>query len=490
MGCDVAGRQCALEPGSVSRASDHGGRAMKTAGSSTDPADGNRRAVLVGALAVPAAGAARCRVRRSSGRSRGTWSSHIASMNVAAPLAAVALVQPLIGEGICVGAARSLWIVTLAPACAALGVAQPVRASRRCSASPLALVALHAALFRRRAGVLAVVIGSSRRTAGRPCSPCWSAASSRACLERTSDFRATPAVRRRASARAPHAWRSHAAGRSASRRPSDDRRLPPQLRADGHRARGPDDQRPREHARPPSSQPHRRALDAMTTVRRGALENCWVGRSPLAGAAWRWPRFLSRGPASTMSPPAAAIGPIVDWFLAFGMRNSVELRAMAITPPPLDNPDLVRLGAGHFHGGCAFCHGAPGIPVSPIARHMLPSPPDLTTSMRPWTDEELFWIVQHGIKYTGMPGWVALEREDEIWAVVAFLKRMPSIDAEQLPRARARRRSHARPDRRGAGHRRIRTRRVPAPARAAMAPRAAGRRARWCRSCTASLPSS
>ena len=121
---------------------------------------------------------------------------------------------------------------------------------------------------------------------------------------------------------------------------------------------------------------------------------------------------------------------IVDWFLAFGMRNSVELRAMTITPPPLDNPDLVRLGAAHFHGGCAFCHGAPGIPVSPIARHMLPSPPGLATSMRPWTEEELFWIVQHGIKYTGMPGWVALEREDEIWAVVAFLKRISAMDAE------------------------------------------------------------
>jgi cytochrome c553 len=121
---------------------------------------------------------------------------------------------------------------------------------------------------------------------------------------------------------------------------------------------------------------------------------------------------------------------VVDWFLAFGMRNSVELRANAITPPPLDSLDLVRLGAGHFHGGCAFCHGAPGIPVSPIARHMLPSPPDLATSMRPWSDKELFWIVRHGIKYTGMPGWVALEREDEIWAVVAFLKRIPAMDAE------------------------------------------------------------
>ncbi len=118
----------------------------------------------------------------------------------------------------------------------------------------------------------------------------------------------------------------------------------------------------------------------------------------------------------------------VEWFLAFGMRNSVELRAMPIRAPALDDPNLVKLGAAHFHSGCAFCHGAPGIPVSPIARQMLPSPPDLATSMNPWTDEEIFWIVQHGIKYTGMPGWVALERADEIWAVVAFLRRMPLLN--------------------------------------------------------------
>ena len=106
---------------------------------------------------------------------------------------------------------------------------------------------------------------------------------------------------------------------------------------------------------------------------------------------------------------------------------------MPIRAPALDDPDLVKLGAAHFHGGCAFCHGAPGIPVSPIARQMLPPPPDLATSMRPWKDEELFWIVQHGIKYTGMPGWVALERDDEIWAVVAFIKRMPQMTAGSYP---------------------------------------------------------
>lgn len=66
--------------------------------------------------------------------------------------------------------------------------------------------------------------------------------------------------------------------------------------------------------------------------------------------------------------------------------------------------------------------------MSPAAEKMLPPPPNLARSMRPWSDAELFWIVKHGIKYTGMPGWVALERGDEIWAVAAFLREMPSIE--------------------------------------------------------------
>ena len=120
---------------------------------------------------------------------------------------------------------------------------------------------------------------------------------------------------------------------------------------------------------------------------------------------------------------------IVEWLLTFGMRNSVEMHALGIETPPLDSADLYRLGAGHFHSGCAYCHGAPGVPMSPIARSMLPPPPDLATAMRSWKDRELFWIVKHGIKYTGMPAWVSQQRDDEVWAVVAFLKRLPSLDA-------------------------------------------------------------
>lgn len=120
---------------------------------------------------------------------------------------------------------------------------------------------------------------------------------------------------------------------------------------------------------------------------------------------------------------------IFELFLRFGMENSVRTHAPALTPPDLRDENLIRLGAGHFHAGCAFCHGSPGTPVGAAALRMLPPPPELSEKLGEWTDQELFWIVRHGIKYTGMPAWPAQGRDDEVWALVAFLRRLPALDA-------------------------------------------------------------
>jgi cytochrome c553 len=121
---------------------------------------------------------------------------------------------------------------------------------------------------------------------------------------------------------------------------------------------------------------------------------------------------------------------VVERFLAFVMRRSVETHSLGVAAQPaLDDPDLVTLGAAHFHSGCASCHGAPGYPASPVYAAMLPPPSDLVAAAPGWDDEELFWIVQNGIKYTGMPAWPANARDDEVWALVAFLRALSSLDA-------------------------------------------------------------
>jgi cytochrome c553 len=120
---------------------------------------------------------------------------------------------------------------------------------------------------------------------------------------------------------------------------------------------------------------------------------------------------------------------ITNWFLHFAMRSAVRTYALAVDVPDELPHHAIQPAASHFARGCAICHGAPGEPRSPVVTRMLPQPPDLSGKVGEWTDAQLFRIVKHGIRFTGMPAWPALDRNDEVWAMVAFLRQLPSLDA-------------------------------------------------------------
>lgn len=115
---------------------------------------------------------------------------------------------------------------------------------------------------------------------------------------------------------------------------------------------------------------------------------------------------------------------ITTWLLSMVRDQSIGARAESIPVPPLDDEDLIRLGAEHYRTGCAVCHGIPGEENNPVFTGMLPYPPDLTHASQGYDSAELFWIVTHGLKYTGMPPWPAEAREDEVWAMVAFIEHL------------------------------------------------------------------
>ncbi len=123
--------------------------------------------------------------------------------------------------------------------------------------------------------------------------------------------------------------------------------------------------------------------------------------------------------------------PVTDWFLHWVMRNSVKTHAAFSAPDdPRAQQELVS-AAGHFAGACASCHGAPGRRPSPVMQAATPPAPDLAVNAKEWTDKQLFWILQHGVKYSGMPAWGAPERPDEIRRMVAFVRRLPTMSVAE-----------------------------------------------------------
>lgn len=142
---------------------------------------------------------------------------------------------------------------------------------------------------------------------------------------------------------------------------------------------------------------------------------------PVAALLFAWIGFFNVGASS-------GHWKITDWFLHFAMRSAVRTYALAVEVPEKLPRHAIQPAAGHFARGCAICHGAPGEPRSPAVLRMLPQPPDLAERVGEWNDAELFRIVKHGIRFTGMPAWPSQARDDEVWAMVAFLRDLPAMD--------------------------------------------------------------
>lgn len=123
--------------------------------------------------------------------------------------------------------------------------------------------------------------------------------------------------------------------------------------------------------------------------------------------------------------------PITSWLLHWAMRNTVRTQsALTVDRPAIDPSGLVS-AAGHYAATCASCHGAPGQRRSPVMGATTPDAPDLARTARSWSDEQLFWIIKHGVKFTPMPAWPDQDRDDEIRRMAAFVRRLPEMSPER-----------------------------------------------------------
>ncbi len=119
----------------------------------------------------------------------------------------------------------------------------------------------------------------------------------------------------------------------------------------------------------------------------------------------------------------------VEWLLSTTSHASIERRAGEIAVPDLDNEDLVLAGINDFDSMCVGCHGGPGKDPEAMGQGLNPPAPDLAEEAAEMTPAELFWVTRNGIRMTGMPAWGATHDDASIWPVVAFMTRLPGLDA-------------------------------------------------------------
>jgi mono/diheme cytochrome c family protein len=111
-------------------------------------------------------------------------------------------------------------------------------------------------------------------------------------------------------------------------------------------------------------------------------------------------------------------------------ERSVEMHSKDIVAPSFDDHKLLEVGFPHFDEMCRQCHGAPGYPRDEFAEGLYPLPPSLAPGdvQQELSPSELFWIVKHGIKMTGMPSFGKTHTDEQIWGIIAIVKKLPEMD--------------------------------------------------------------
>ena len=106
---------------------------------------------------------------------------------------------------------------------------------------------------------------------------------------------------------------------------------------------------------------------------------------------------------------------------------STERHAPQVQNPIPPTEENLRAGARLYRDKCADCHGRPDNPESDLGRAFYPRVPQFVKDLPDMPENQNFYIVKHGIRWTGMPAWGYIMTDAEIWRVVTFLSHMQNL---------------------------------------------------------------
>jgi len=129
---------------------------------------------------------------------------------------------------------------------------------------------------------------------------------------------------------------------------------------------------------------------------------------------------LMRFNLSALQEPGRLETSVANWGTHFLIRRASR---QGIPARPADTKASVASGSTLYFSECGMCHGSDGRTPMPAGRWMHPRAADLTSEqVQSFSDQELFWIIQNGIRFTGMPAFGKVETADHIWDLVNYVR--------------------------------------------------------------------
>src|SRR5947209_13061580 len=148
----------------------------------------------------------------------------------------------------------------------------------------------------------------------------------------------------------------------------------------------------------------------------------------IAGGGWFWLRYETSGFSALQQPSAP------EEFSALLARSvAMPGRSRDLRNPVPNSPDVIAAGRMHWADHCAVCHANDGSGDTEMGSHMYPRAPDMREKRtQQLSDGEIFFIIENGIRLSGMPGWHTPGQEEDSWKLVWFIRHLPQLSSEEL----------------------------------------------------------
>ena len=151
-----------------------------------------------------------------------------------------------------------------------------------------------------------------------------------------------------------------------------------------------------------------------------------LGIIALVTALWLWSSGIS-----TTSPP----GRVETAVARVARTTMIPSAARRSRNPEPATSEHIRSGLEHWADHCASCHANDGSGETEMGRHLYPPAPDMRqAATQNLTDGELFFIIENGVKLTGMPAWSTDTEESarSTWHLIHFIRQLPSLSEAEL----------------------------------------------------------
>jgi len=109
---------------------------------------------------------------------------------------------------------------------------------------------------------------------------------------------------------------------------------------------------------------------------------------------------------------------------------SVDRRAQEAPNPVAPTDANLTSGMKIYQSNCAACHGDVNRPHALLSDSLYPRAPQFVEEAPDMPGYQNFYIIEHGVRLSGMPAWNRSLSKEQIWQVTTFLSHMDKLPAE------------------------------------------------------------